>query len=336
MEWSARPTPTTSITAFPTAPITGNVWEVEVKSLKFQTLAIFFIALAVATVCAFAQTAAAPTPSSSESILIGPGDMLHIQVFDTPEMDQHARVTDDGNVPLIFLGNVHVAGMTPESAARTIETQLQEKQLMKHPQVTVNIESFATQGVLVMGAVARPGTYQIDTSRPVLDVLGLAGGLTEIADRNVTIERHGTGERIQYFVSNKPEEAFDHSVLVHPGDKIMVPKAGIVYALGDFARPGAYVLSNNDGKLTALQMLALAGGTPPNAVPSDTRLIRRNGDGFTTTKIQLSDMAKGKIPDIQLQPGDYLYVPFSYLKNIAANASQIVASGAGAAIYAVP
>src|SRR5271156_5237496 len=155
----------------------GNVWEVEVKYLRFQTLAIFLIALAVATVCAFAQTAAAPTPSSSESILIGPGDMLHIQVFDTPEMDQHARVTDDGNVPLIFLGNVHVAGLTPESAARTIETELKSRELMKHPQVTVNIEQYATQGVLVIGQVAHPGSYQIDTARPVLDVLSLAGGL---------------------------------------------------------------------------------------------------------------------------------------------------------------
>jgi len=303
-----------------------------VKYLKLQTLAIALIALAFTAVSSFAQTA----PATNESILIGPGDMLHIGVFDTPEMDQHARVTDDGSVPLIFLGNVHVAGLTPEQAARTIESELQQKELMKHPQVTVNIESFATQGVLVIGQVAHPGPVQIETSRPVLDVLGLAGGLTELADRNITIERHGTGERVEYFVSNKPEEAFDHSVLIHPGDKIMVPKAGIVYALGDFARPGAYVLSNNEGKLTALQMLALAGGTPPNAVPSSTVLIRKNGDGFTSTKIQLSDMAKGKIPDIPLQAGDYLYVPFSYLKNIAANATQIVASGAGAAIYAAP
>src|SRR5271154_3097004 len=336
MEWSARPTPTTSITAFPTAPITGNVWEVEVKYLKFQTLAIFLIALAVASGSAFAQTGAAPSPSSSESILIGPGDMLHIQVFDTPEMEQHARVTDDGSVPLIFLGNVHVEGLTPEAAARAIETLLVQKDYMKHPQVTGNIESFATQGVLVIGQVAKPGPVQIDTSRPVLDVLGLAGGLTDLADRNVTIERHGTGERIQYFVSNKPEEAFDHSVLIHPGDKIMVPKAGVVYAHGDFARPGAYVLSNNEGKLTAMQLLALAGGTPPTAVPSDTTLVRKNGDGTTTTKIQLSNMAKGKIPDIELQPGDHLYVPFSYLKNVAVSASSIVAAGAAASVYAVP
>jgi polysaccharide export outer membrane protein len=284
--------------------------------------------LLILTFPAWAQT--------TESILIGPGDMLHVQVFDTPELEQHARVTDDGNVPLIFLGSVHVAGLTPESAALTIGTQLQQKEYLKHPQVTVSIESFATQGVLVSGQVTHPGSYQIDTSRPVLDVISMAGGLTEVADRKVTIERHGTGERVQYFVSNNPEEAFDHSVLVHPGDKVMVPKAGVVYALGDFARPGGYVMSNNKGQLTALQMLALAGGTPSSAVPSNTHLIRRTADGYTETKIQLSDMQKGKIPDILLQPDDILYVPFSYLKNIATNASAIIAAGAAAAVYTVP
>ena len=294
--------------------------------------------LLVLAVCAsaFAQTAPGAAPAPTESILIGAGDMLHVQVFDTPEMDQHARVTDDGNVPLIFLGNVHVAGLTPEAAARTIEAQLTEKQYMKHPQVTVNIESFATQGVLVIGEVAHPGSYQIDTSRPVLDVLSLAGGLSEVANRHITIERHGTGERVKYFVSNDPEEAFDHSVLIHPGDKVMVPKASLVYALGDVAKPGGYMMNNNKSQLSVLQMVALAGGTPPSAKPSSARLIRRTADGYSDTPIQLSDMQKGKIPDIPLQPDDIVYVPFSYLKNIAANASAIVAGASSAAVYAIP
>ncbi len=85
-------------------------------------------------------------------------------------------------------------------------------------------------------------------------------------------------------------------------------------------------------------MLALAGGTPPTAVPSNARLIRRTGtgDGYTETKIQLSDMQKGKIPDMQLQPDDMIYVPFSYLKNVAVNASSVVAAAGAAAVYAVP
>jgi polysaccharide biosynthesis/export protein len=303
-----------------------------VKNSTRGIMAAVAIVLAVLTMPSFGQTSTAAT----ESILIGAGDMLHIQVFDSPEMDQHARVTDDGNVPLIFLGNVHLAGMTPEGAARTIEARLRQGKVLKHPQVAVLLEQYATQGVLVIGQVAHPGSYQIDTARSVLDVLGLAGGLTAVADRKITILRHGTGERLGYFVSNNPDDAFDHSVLVHPGDKLMVPKAGVVYALGDFARPGGYVLSNNKGQLTALQMLSLAGGTPSSAVPSHARLIRRTGDGYSETRIQLSDMQKGKIPDIQLQPDDMVYVPFSYVKNIATNSSQILAAAGAAAVYAVP
>jgi polysaccharide export outer membrane protein len=278
------------------------------------------------SVCAFAQ--------APESILIGPGDMLHIQVFDTPELDQHARVTDDGNVPLIFLGDLHVAGLTPEAAARVIEAGLKQKQYLKNPQVTVNIEQYATQGVLVIGQVNKPGSYQIDTSRPVLDVLSLAGGLTDLADRKVTIERHGTGERVQYFVSNNPEEAFDHSVLIHPGDKVMIPKAAVAYMLGDVNHPGGYAFTNNKSQLTALQMLALAGGTPPTARPAAAKLIRRTADGYTENLIQLSKMQKGEIPDIQLQADDIIYVPFSYLKNVVASSASIVAAAGGAAIYA--
>ncbi len=309
------------------------------KLLKLQSLALVFtltiLAATVLTGTGFAQTApAAPAAAETESLLIGPGDMLHISVFDTPEMDQHARVTDDGTVPLIFLGNVHVAGLTPGGASRLIETQLVAKDYMKHPQVTVTIDQYGTQGVLVMGQVRNPGSYQIDTSRPVLDVLSLAGGLTDVADRQITIERHATGERVQYFMSNNPEEAFDHSVLIHPGDKLLVPKAGIVYALGDVAKPGGYPMTDNRSKMTAVQMVALAGGTPPTAVPASARLIRRTADGYTTIPIQLSDMQKGKIADIQLQADDIVYVPFSYLKNLAFNAAGIIASAGSAAIYA--
>jgi polysaccharide biosynthesis/export protein len=293
-----------------------------VKHLKLIISSLFIFTM----VSAIAQT--------TESILIGPGDLLHILVFDTPELEQHARVTDDGNVPLVFLGNVHVGGLTPEGAARLIESDLVAKEYMKHPQVTVNIDTFATQDVLVSGQVTHPGAIQINTSRTVLDVLSLAGGLTDVADRHVTIERHGTGERVQYFVSNNPEEAFDHSVLIHPGDKILVPKAPIAYMLGDVERPGGFTFANNSSQLTALQMLALAGGTPPNAMPSQAKLIRRNGDGFTQKQIQLSDMAKGKIADFQLQPDDIIYVPYSYLKNIAVNIAQITAAAGSSAVYA--
>ena len=59
-------------------------------------------------------------PAQNESLLIGPGDLLHLQVYDTPEMEQRARVTDAGTIPFSFLGSVSVSGMTPEQAAQQV------------------------------------------------------------------------------------------------------------------------------------------------------------------------------------------------------------------------
>ncbi len=58
-----------------------------------------------------------------------------------------------------------------------------------------------------------------------------------------------------------PSDLLDQTVMVNPGDKVVVPKAGIVYVLGDVGRPGGYPMTNNDGTLTVLQAIAAAGGT---------------------------------------------------------------------------
>ncbi len=60
---------------------------------------------------------------------------------------------------------------------------------------------------------------------------------------------------------------------------MVVPKADVVYILGDVNRPGGIAMVTNDSKLSAVQAISLAGGTPPNAVPSHARLIRKQADG---------------------------------------------------------
>src|SRR5271156_3434572 len=75
--------------------------------------------------------------AQNETLLIGPGDLLHLFVYDTPEMEQKVRVTDAGKIPFAFLGSVAVAGKTPEEAAHQIEQQLVAAGVMIHPQVSV-------------------------------------------------------------------------------------------------------------------------------------------------------------------------------------------------------
>jgi polysaccharide export outer membrane protein len=96
-------------------------------------------------------------------------------------------------------------------------------------------------------------------------------------------------------------------------------------------------MQNNHSHLTVLQAVALAGGTAPSAVPSHARLIRKAPEGgFQEIALNFSAMQKGKLPDLVLEPDDVIYMPFSYLRNIASTSSGIVASAAGAAVYAVP
>lgn len=268
-----------------------------------------------------------------ESLLIGPGDMLHVQVFDTAELEQHARVTDAGELPLLLGESVKVSALTPAEAARAIEKVLLEGHYLLRPKVLVAIEEYATQKVSVLGEVKTPGAYSIDTPRSVLDVLTLAGGLTELGDRKILIERRNSQEKISYFVSNKPDAAFDTAIQIHPGDTLFIPKAGIVFALGDVGRPGGYTMTNNEGKISVLELLARAGGTNHSAVPSHARLIRNEGENVIEIPLPLSAMQKGNRIDMPLHPGDIVYVPFSYMRNIAENAGGIAASAAGAMIY---
>ena len=270
---------------------------------------------------------------AQESLPIGPGDMLHVIVFDTPELEQHTRVNDNGNINLIEGGYVKVAGLTANEAARAIELTLVQRGIMKHPHVEVNLDEFATQKVSVLGDVHAPGAYPITTARSILEVLSLAGGLLDTANRNIVIQRHSTGEKISYFVSNRPAAAFDSAVKIYPGDIILVPKSDMVYALGDFNIPGAYLISDNDSKLTVLELVARAGGAPPTAVTSHALLIHRTATGPVAERIQLTAMMKGRAPDIAIQPGDIVYVPFSFILNAAKDLGGIVSNTTTASIY---
>ena len=244
------------------------------------------------------------TAQTKESLLIGPGDQLHVQVFDTPELEEHVRVTDAGEISLALGGDVKVSSLTAAQAAKVIEEALLRGNVLLHPRVLVAIEQFATQNVSVLGEVKNPGIYPVGTPRSVLDLLALAGGLTELADRKVVVQRHGTREKISYYVSNVPVAALDSAVQIYPGDTILVPRAGIVYALGAVGHPGGYTLTNNDGRTSALELLARAGGASQMSAPAHAKLIRKSGDNYIEIDLQLKKMEKGELADIQLQADD--------------------------------
>jgi polysaccharide biosynthesis/export protein len=289
------------------------------------------------------QAAAIPEPSSAskagptaspESLLIGPGDVLRISVLRESELDQRTRVLDSGAITLALVGDVSVEGLTPAAAAARIAEKYREGNYLLHPQVSVFVEEYATQTVTILGQVTHPGTVALGAPRTLIDVLSLAGGLTEYADPHIVIERGGKdGERIRAFLSNRADDALNADVLVRPGDIVMVPKAGIVYILGDVAHPGGYVMQN-DSQMTVLQAIALAAGASKTASERHVRLVRSVDGQSQSVDLPLRDMERGRDPDVPLKANDILYVPFSLAKNISLGIADITAAASSALIYA--
>ncbi len=271
--------------------------------------------------------------ADAESLRIGPGDLLHVSIFLAPELDTHARVSDRGAITLPLAGNVDVSGLTPPLAARLIQQKYADGRFLRNPQVSVLVEQFATAAVSVLGEVEHPGNYPLATPRSVMDVLALAGGLTPSADRHIVIEHRGA-ETIKQaiYLPNNAEQDLKAQVDVRPGDIVVVPRAGIVYVLGDVGRPGGYVMQD-DSALTVLQAIAMASGANRTAAEGHARLVRRTASGFTEISVPLRAMEKGDAPDMALQHDDILWVPFSYGKNLVLTGSSIVGAASSAAVY---
>jgi polysaccharide export outer membrane protein len=114
---------------------------------------------------------------------------------------------------------------------------------------------------------------------------------------------------------------------------ITVPRAPIIYVVGDVGHPAGLLVDN--GSLTVLQALALAGGTNHTAKMGGVRIIRKGPDGMTETRVPLKKMLEAKAPDITLQADDILFVPLSGARVAAATGfNAAVAAASGLAILA--
>ncbi len=275
------------------------------------------------------------TQPPAVAVPIASGDLLGVSVYDSPELTQKVRVEADGSVQLALIGATKVVGLTAQEAATLIAGELQRRNFLLQPQVNVLIEEYSSQGVSVTGEVQHPGVYSVLGSRTLLDVISMAGGLSSTADTNITIRRRsGTEENVSVNLKNDDAKAsLANNVQVFPGDLIVVPRAGIVYVLGDVNRPGGFTMQNN-GKITVLQALAQAGGTNRSASMNGATLLSKGSSGYVSKQIRIGDLVRGRGEDIELHPNDILYVPNSVLKSVGQSTQAIVTSIGSASIYA--
>ncbi len=291
---------------------------------------------------ASAQEGAVPAPRLMDSTAIIPGDIVTIHVFEASELDQvHVRVTDSGEVTLLLAGPVKIGGLTAGEASKLIANTYMSKHFLLNANVAVTIDdaSLASHAVTLFGYVggsasagaANGLSIPLLAARPLMTVLSMAGGLSDRASRTVTIQRGDSSVKpFKVYLPNDPDEALAHQPLIYPGDTIVVPRAGIVYILGDVGQPHGVIMQEN-GQISLLQALSQAGSPLPSAGLAKIMIFRKDNGQYEHLPVNVGQMVKGKIPDIQLLPEDVVWVPFSFGKNILMNGTQIIAALGSAA-----
>lgn len=279
------------------------------------------------------QSSVNSAPAAGISRLhIGPGDLINVTVFDVPELMQTLRVSDTGDVTLQLIGSLHLSGLTTDQAGALIAGKLKDGNLILNPQVAVLIAEYSTQGVSVLGEVQKPGVYQVLGSRSLLDIISEAGGTTTLAGPDVTV-KHLDGTTASMHITKNAQTTFETDFELLPGDKVIVPRAGLVYVLGDVGRPGGFIMEN-DGRMTILQAVAMAGGPNRTASMNQAKLIRKTASGYSEIPVELKTVLQGKNGDVPLQAEDILYVPINTVKSaIYRTTPAILADASSAAIY---
>lgn len=285
---------------------------------------------------AFSQTATTNLPGALNlrKVVIGPGDVLSVLVFDTPELSTDSvRVSQSGQVNLPVLGLVNVKGLNPIQAAVRIENELRTRGLMLEPHVTVSVVEIPSQLATVLGEIKTPGVYPVSNSPHLLDVIAMAGGLTPSAGKIVTIVHRSDPAHpvIVRLAQNVRAIGSQPNPVILPDDTVAVGKAGIIYILGDVKSPGGFLIDNNQS-VSLMQAISLAGGWNKEAALSKARLIRKVPQGHEQLMLDLKHVLQGRQADVAVKNGDILYVPSSLGKNLAYRGMEAVIAAAQTAV----
>jgi len=249
---------------------------------------------------------APPTAAASKDYIIGPEDVIDVQVWGSSDLNQTVFVRPDGRLSLPLVGEIAVAGKTVQ--------QLQDHLLavyektVKGAVVTVIVREIKSRPVYFIGGFAKPGVMQLTGDLTLLQAISLVGGVVPEADgekgfllrrdQKVPIDFNRLAQRGD--LSQNPK--------LEPGDSVVVPLADAVYVNGEVKKPGPVKYA---GDLTLLKALTQAGGLTPLAAGSRVDIIRGGAEKKDRIRVDVDRIMRSPNgnEDIRLRPNDMITVP---------------------------
>jgi len=258
-----------------------------------------------------------PDAALGSDYRIGRQDLLEIRVFDLDELNQTARVADDGSISMPLLGRLLVAGLTKTELEQRIAGLLEER-YVRDPQVTVFIKEYESKKVAVTGAVRKPGSYEMLGRKTLLEMISLAGGLDGDVGKEIIIFRRqqdGATRRIPVDLERLVYEADPElNLSIRPEDIVYVPAVEKVriFVGGAVKNPNLYEVPRAE-PVTVLKAITLAGGTTDRAAEKRVQILRTDPSGARVTlEVNLRAIRRGHAEDPILQKDDLVLVPESF------------------------
>jgi polysaccharide export outer membrane protein len=255
----------------------------------------------------FASVSSAPEPGD---YILSQGDLLQITIFEAEELNTEARVSARGFVTLPLLGQVEVKRLTAREAEQKIE-DLYRKDYLQNPHVSVFVKEHQGGKITLLGALQSPGTFDYPGRQHLLDVLALAGGLSENAGQMVQVRRKvEDSDRPETFLVDLDalvkEGKSELNIEIRGGDVVFVPEGGVVYVDGAVRKAGTFPIKEG---MTVREAIIAAGGLSKIADEKDVKLVRYTTSGKReVVKLNLRKSKPGSSNDLLVQDRDVIFV----------------------------
>jgi polysaccharide export outer membrane protein len=286
--------------------------------------------------------------ANTDRYRIGFQDVLDVQVFRHPELNQRVSVSPAGTITLFRLENpITAVCKTDRELAAAIAEAYREKYL-RDPQVNVVVAEQRSQPVGVIGAVEKPGSFFLSRKVHLLELLAMAGGPNKEAGTRLLVARAGnafgcpdvdpndddTNLAVIDFKIRDIQEG-KRTFWLEPGDVVSILDADIIYVYGNVNKQGSIRVRE---PITLTQAIASSEGLKSNAKKERIRVLRQSPGSLERQEIifDLNQIDKGRVIDPFLEPNDIVAISEDRMKTILQGVANSVRSSIPSAIYRIP
>ncbi len=264
------------------------------------------------------NNAVVPASGSDSSFkgdyIIGPEDLIEINVYQVDELSKIVRVSSSGFIKLPLAEKIKASGLTASELEAEISRHYDR--YLQEPLVSVFIKEYRSQSITILGAVKAPQVYIVTRQKHLIDMISISGGLMSNAG-DICFVRRGSETIIINLNDLLIGGDIRLNIPVFSGDIINVPIGGILFVDGSVNAPGSFGIK---GAVTVTQAIAMAHGFKYEAVRDEVRIYRDSGRATKEIiDVDYDAILADKAPDIILQDKDILIVPESGVKKFWSN-----------------